>query len=68
MTQPAGGIQLPNGDLYRPQEYDTDGNLIDRSTSTPVESTKLSDATKGPDVSAIIMAELQAARAQLEAK
>jgi hypothetical protein len=64
-------VMLPSGDLYHPQEYDNDGKLIDRSTSTPVETTAtaLSNGIpKGPDVSAIIMAELQEARTQLEAR
>lgn len=57
MTNPI--VQLPMGDLFRPYEYDEDGNIKQRANTIDAAAAvaHAAMASRGPDVAAILMAE-----------
>jgi hypothetical protein len=60
-------VHLPlGGDVWRPYQFDEQGQIIPRTDNVSAVPGPVLEA-RSPDVQAILMAELDAARAELEA-
>lgn len=65
----SGVVPLPMGDLFRPYKFDDNGNIVEReNTVSPAETALSGIAHRSPDAAAILMAELEATKAALDAK
>ena len=65
-NQSRGFVHLPlGGDVWRPYEFDAEGNIVQRPDSIDTSKMPQTPPAASADVQAILMAELDKARAEL---